>query len=91
MNNILDGTKYKDRPIDFLTVDAEGHDYQILSSLDFQRYQPKLIAVETHKTTLDEVMKEDLYLYLTSLGYIMVNWVGLTLLFRRKENQPALP
>lgn len=91
LNNILDGTKYKDRPIDFLTVDAEGHDYQILSSLDFQRYQPKLIAVETHKTTLDEVMKEDLYLYLTSLGYIMVNWVGLTLLFRRKENQPALP
>lgn len=89
LTNILDATPYKDRTIDFLTVDAEGHDYQVLTSLDFERYQPRLIAVETHKTTLDEVVKEDICQYLTEKGYVIVNWVGLTLLFRREVSSPV--
>jgi len=28
LSNILDATRYKNRPIDFLSVDAEGHDWK---------------------------------------------------------------
>lgn len=83
LTNILDQTKYKDKTIDLLSVDAEGHDLQVLQSLDFERYNPKMIAVETHEVTLDALQKDPLFDYLTNEGYTIVNWVGLTVLFMR--------
>lgn len=35
------------KEVDFLTIDVEGLDVEILSSLDFELYQPKVICVET--------------------------------------------
>lgn len=86
LTNILDKTKYKDKQIDFLTIDAEGHDFIVLKSLDIDRYRPRVIAIETHVESLEEVMEEKRFKYLVDKGYFMANWVGLTLLFRLKEN-----
>lgn len=33
-------------PIDFLNVDVEGHDFEVLESNDWKRFRPKLIVVE---------------------------------------------
>lgn len=82
LTNILDETSYRDRRIDFLTVDAEGHDLAVLQSLDFERYRPTLIAVEIQEDTLDDILQTDLYRFLQERQYILVNWVGQTLMFR---------
>lgn len=34
-------------PLDFFSIDAEGMDFKILSSMDFTRWRPKVICVET--------------------------------------------
>ena len=88
LSNILDNTRYKNQKIDFLTIDAEGHDFEVLESLDFERYQPQLIAVETHQERLEAVEQERLFGFLTERGYSLVNWVGLTLLFKHKDAAP---
>lgn len=85
LTNIIDGTKYKDQPIDLLTIDVEGHDYHVLQSLDFDRYRPQLIAVETQLETLDAVLQDNTFRFLQEKGYALVNWVGMTLMFRRKK------
>ena len=85
LTNIIDGTPYQDRQIDLLTVDVEGHDYQVLKSLDFDRYAPRIIAVETQLETLEDVMQDDTYLLLSARGYDLVNWVGMTLMFRKNN------
>lgn len=90
LTNILNGTKYNNRQIDFLTVDAEGYDLAVLQSLDFDRYAPKLIAVEIHAITIDTVLKDELYRFLNSKGYQLVNWVGQTLMFRLTSENSAL-
>ena len=33
-------------PLDLLTVDMDGQDFWVLSAFDFQRYRPRVIAVE---------------------------------------------
>ena len=45
INQLLD--QYADKAPDFLSVDVEGLDYEILAALDFERYRPALICVET--------------------------------------------
>ena len=46
MNEILKETKYFKKKIDFLDIDVEGADLEVLESLDFSEYSPELICVE---------------------------------------------
>ena len=51
--------------IDFLSIDTEGSEYQILTNFDFDRYEFKLITCE-HNFSQD---REKIYDLLTSKGY----------------------
>lgn len=90
LTNLLDETKYQGRQIDLLSVDAEAHDFEVIESLDFSRYSPRLIAVETHLRLLPDVMRTDLYKHLDRLNYCIVGWSGLTLLFASESFQKTL-
>ena len=36
----------KDQTIDFMNVDVEGHDFEVLESNDWKRFRPKFVVVE---------------------------------------------
>ena len=90
LTTLLDESPYKDRQIDFLSVDAEGHDIEVLLSLDFDRYDPRLIAVESQFALFDEVCQTAAYQFLLSKEYCLVGWCGLTLLMANKSLQRTL-
>lgn len=90
LTTLIDESKFKNHPIDFLSVDAEGHDLEILKSLDFERYDPRLIAVEAHDPLLTDIAEKPLYQFLQSKGYCLVGWCGLTLLLANKSLQHDL-
>lgn len=46
LTKILDESKYKDKTIHFLNIDAEGSDFDVLKSLNFKKYKPKMICIE---------------------------------------------
>ena len=46
LDKIIDKTKFKNKRIDFLSIDAEGKDIDVLRSLDFKRYNPRSICIE---------------------------------------------
>lgn len=86
LDYVLDQTRFVGRKIDLLSVDAEGHDLAILQSLSFERYSPGLILVELHQSTISGVIASPLYQFLTNKSYDLVNWVGPTLIFKRKAS-----
>jgi len=90
LSTIIDESKYSNQQIDFLSIDAEGFDFQVLKSLDLARYRPKLIAVESHLRVFAQIAKSDLFRYLSEHGYDLVGWVGLTLLLASAELQRDL-
>ena len=53
----------------------------VLRSLDFARYQPKVIIAESHQRQLEEILQSDLYRFLQESGYSLFNWTGPSLLF----------
>jgi FkbM family methyltransferase len=53
------------RSIDFLSIDTEGSEYEILSAFDFDKYDIGIITVEHNYT----VMRQKIYDLLTSKGY----------------------
>jgi FkbM family methyltransferase len=52
--------------LDYLSVDTEGSEYEILRSLDFARYQPRIITVEHNFNEAQRTLIKDL---LASHGY----------------------
>lgn len=53
------------KEIDYLSIDTEGSEYEILSAFDFDAYKFKIITCEHNYTP----MREKLYDLLTSKGY----------------------
>lgn len=39
-------------PIDFVSIDVEGHEVEVLSGFDLKRWQPRLLLVEDHVSSL---------------------------------------
>lgn len=72
---------------ELLSVDVEGHDLEVLRSLDLGVYRPKLIVVEMHVThfSLEILTKDKVYSYLTKQGYILVAFATMNGYFLRND------
>ena len=86
LNNIIDQSPFADRQIDFISIDVEGHEITILKEFNFERYRPRLIALEFNDpelkridfefNSIDSLLKSDLHLLLSSKNYHFVNWTN---------------
>ena len=85
LNNIISKTKFKNRRIDFLNIDTEKSEVDVLKSLNFSKHKPKLICVEIHlkdKNHLPLPLKtHSTYLYLKRKKYKMVWNKGYNFIF----------
>ncbi len=69
--------------IDLLSVDVEGHDLNVLRSLDFSKYRPGVIVIESWDATdVMAIQKGDINRFLEPLGYGLKAWVGLSLIYQ---------
>ncbi len=73
LTSVLNDSKFKEKKIDFLDIDVEGADIDVLESLDFHKYSPELICVE-----VIEKNKEDsqIFKFLKKRGYEKI-WSGV--------------
>lgn len=46
LTEVLNNSKYNQKKIDFLDIDVEGADLEVLESLDFNIYAPEIVCVE---------------------------------------------
>jgi len=71
--------------IDFLSVDVEGFDLEVLKSNDWIRYKPEYVLVECLGIALPEISEDSTYIYLGSLGYSIFAKTVNTVFFRHAE------
>ena len=83
LTDILDHSPYAGKAIQLLNIDAEGHDLHVLRGLDFDRYAPELVLVESYVQSVEALLQSELHGFLSGKGYAMFNWVGPTLFYKR--------
>lgn len=55
--------------VDFMSIDAEGLDLDVLQSNDWQRYRPKLVLVEVLGSSLCELTSSEIGTFMKGVNY----------------------
>ena len=75
-----------EQKIDFLSVDVEGFDLQVLESNDWDKYRPRVILVEIMNSSLNSLINESIYQFLVSKGYRLFAKLVYTCIFKIEDN-----
>ena len=76
---------------DFLSLDAEGYDLEILKTIDFEKQSPKVICVENIpyypelKNYFDSMQINDLSQFLLSKNYSIIAFTGINTIFVKND------
>ena len=95
LDNIILNSKYKNHTFDLLSIDVEGHELDVLKGFDLYKYSPKVIVVEyldlnvskleIKNLSIENVLNSEIYKYLISKNYILVNSIYCDLVFVNKS------
>ena len=95
LNQLIEESPFKDKKINLLTIDVEGHEFDVLKNFNFSKYKVDLLiielldenidVVEICKQNIETVMKSNIYNLLTKNNYKLVNWIHSDLIFARNE------
>lgn len=87
LSDILDEHLLVEQEIDFMSVDVEGLDLQVLKSNNWEKYRPRFILSESLQTNASiELLKgSDIYHYMISCGYHLCAKLFCTTIFARDE------
>jgi len=72
LEKILDVYLPQATSIDFMSIDVEGFDYDVLQSNNWQKYKPKIILVETSVTDAYDQLNSPISKFLGEMGYSLV-------------------
>lgn len=67
--------------IDFLTIDVEGLDFAVLRSNDWERYRPECVLVEALDSSLEDVMRGEIFHFMKERQYALFAKTHNTLFF----------
>ena len=91
MTSILENTKFRNKEIDFLSVDVEGVELEVLQGLNLDIYKPKIIVVELldlvskkleiKNLNINNVINSEIYKYIEINNYTMINWLHSDIVF----------
>ena len=94
LNNVLEDLSFKNH-IDYMNIDVEGHEIQVLKGFDISKYKPSVISIEYldlnmkklefKNNDVNNLLNSDLYKFFIQNNYFFVNWLHGDLIFVHKE------
>ena len=92
---ILKNSTFKNSSIDFLSIDVEGFELEVIKGLNLNIYRPKIIVVEfldlkTKKLeiknlNIERVLDSLIHKYMVSKNYILVNLLHSDLIYASRD------
>lgn len=79
---LLDTYLPDNEKIDFLTIDVEGLDLDVLKSNNWEHYRPELVLAEVYADNINQLVKTELYQFLIQQNYECISWLKPSIIFR---------
>jgi len=67
--------------IDFMSIDVEGLDLEVLKSNNWDKYRPNVLLVELLNSSLDSINSDEIYQFLLEKNYVVFSKCVKTVIF----------
>ncbi|MFH1287004.1 MAG: FkbM family methyltransferase [Candidatus Magasanikbacteria bacterium] len=67
--------------IDFITIDVEGNNFDVLKSNDWEKFRPKVIIIEDDDLSLQN-SNTKIHRFLNEIDYQLFSFTGLTSIYK---------
>jgi len=84
---VLDRYLPEGQGIDFMSVDVEGLDFQVLKSNDWNRYRPTYVLAEVLRSDLREVDQSEIGQLMRDKGYVLYAKCVNTVFFKESSSE----
>ena len=84
LNTILDN--HKIQKVDYLNIDAEGNDYKVISTFDFNKYKPSLVSIEYNNYNFENLINSNINILMEKNDFKIISKFGVTCFYVHKEN-----
>jgi FkbM family methyltransferase len=84
LSELLDKHIPGNTAIDYMNIDVEGLDMQVLQSNNWAKYKPLIISIESNNNS-STLAENETYVFLKSKGYSLSSIMYNTLLFTRND------
>ena len=91
LNSIIENSKFNNLTIDFVSIDVEGHELEVIKGFDLKKYKPKVVIIEFLDLSLKKLeiknlniknfLKSEIYQYMIDKNYTLVNLIHSDLVF----------
>ena len=91
LNSIIENSKFNNLTIDFVSIDVEGHELDVIKGFDLKKYKPKVVIIEFLDLSLKKLeiknlniknfLKSEIYQYMVDKNYTLVNLIHSDLVF----------
>ncbi len=91
LNSVIEESPFKSKKINFVNIDVEGYEMNVLKGFDIEKYYPDVIVIEYldvqmkkiefHNQDIAKIMSSELYKFMNSKKYRFVNWLHSDLVF----------
>ena len=86
LSEVLDEYLTSNQDIDFLNIDVEGLDYQVLESNNWQKYRPKIVLIEDlEMSVMNQANEGQVTSFMYKQGYQLYGKAIYTLIFKRED------
>ncbi len=86
LTDVLDKYAGNGVEIDFVSIDVEGSEINVLNSLDWRKYRPKIVLVENSGLcSIEEIKNSDVYGFLSGRKYQLFAKTYYNLIFKDEE------
>jgi FkbM family methyltransferase len=70
--------------IDFMSIDVEGNDFQVLKSFSLEEFQPEVICVENHcaQHGVNKLLSSEIHKFLSKKGYLLCGISGPSTIYK---------
>ena len=71
------------QPIDFMSIDVEGLDLEVLKGNDWNKYRPELLLIELLNFNISEASTHETVIFLNNMGYVLFAKTFNTVFFKK--------
>jgi FkbM family methyltransferase len=88
LDDLLSENLQRGQPIDFLSIDVEGLDLQVLKSNDWGRFRPQALLVEDRTADIEQLIVNPIHAFVKSVGYGLAAKTVNTLIYTVRDSHP---